>query len=868
MALPTGTVTFLFSDIEGSTHLARSMSTDSWAALAQAHDDLADTTIEAHHGVVVKHEGDGMFAAFGSAIDAMTAAAALSRAVATSEAMATGDPGDTHVRLRIGIHTGIGQLTRDGGDYVGVDVHYASRVAGAGNGGQIVVSDATRAVLTGEPPPGTTLIPAGSRRLKDFDEPKPLHRLVVPGAADDERPLRAAGNVELPTMLTSFVGREVEVAAVAELLGRSRIVSLTGPGGTGKTRLSVGVAEVVADRFPDGAVFVELAPIRDPALVASAVGAAVGVAEAPGDPIAEVLRRYLDEKVMLLVLDNLEQLLPAAASIVADLVHGAAGLRVLISTREPLRVSGEQEYQVPPLGASEAEALFLDRARLARPDFVATGDEAVAVAGIARQLDGLPLAIELAAARVRVFPPTRILERLGHSLDLLTTGARDLPERQRTLRGAIGWSYDLLPSPEQTLFRRLAVLVGDWTTESADGIADADRTLGVETFDGLTSLVDKSLLRIVPTAHGDPMFGRHAFVREYAWERLEESGERPLCESRHGTVFRDLAITAGPHLTEAGAERYLDLLDHAIHDLRHAMAGSLDSGDVEIGLSIVGSAWRWWQIRAHLREGRDWAERLLGHPNAAGDSIGRLLALAAAGGLAYWSNDYAATRAAYVERLALAERIGDPYRIADAHYDLGFVGVVEQDIPLIRRETDQALALFEQLGDRAGIIRSRQSLVVAHFLSGDARTAAELEEQNLEDFRSTQSWFRVADGLMLLGAIARLDGRPTDAIESARSALRTLPERVGGSTVGALGVIAVVEGESGDAERAARLAGAIRAIQAETGEALAAVTVLHLPHPADVVRERLGTEVAESLMAQGATLNVDEAIALALGEAG
>jgi predicted ATPase/class 3 adenylate cyclase len=868
VALPTGTVTFLFSDIEGSTRLARSMSADAWAAVAQAHDDLADATVEAHDGVVVKHEGDGMFAAFGSPIDAVSAAAALSRAIALSEALAVGGESGVRVRLRIGVHTGIGQLTRDGTDYVGVDVHYAARVAGAGNGGQIVVSDATRAILAGELPTGTTLIAAGSRRLKDFDEPQPLHRLVVPGVAADERPLRAGGTLELPTMLTSFVGRETEVATVADLLARSRIVSLTGPGGTGKTRLSVGVAEAVADRFPDGAVFVELAPIRDPALVASAIGAAVGVSEAPGEPIAVVIRRYLGDKAMLLVLDNLEQLLPAAAAVVADLVRGSPGLRILTSTREPLRISGEQEFQVPPLGASDAEALFLDRARLARPDFVATGDEAAAVAGIARQLDGVPLAIELAAARVRVFPPSRILERLGHSLDLLTTGGRDVPERQRTLRGAIGWSYDLLPPEEQVLFRRLAVLVGDWTTESAEGIADTDRSLGIDTFDGLTSLVDKSLLRIVPTDHGDPLFGRHAFVREYAWEQLDASGERPLCEVRHATVFRDLAETAGVHLTEAGAERYLDLLDHAIGDLRQAMTWSLGSGDVEAGLRIVGSAWRWWQIRAHLREGRDWAVRLLAHPNAARDSIGRLHALAAAGGLAYWSMDYASTRTAYVERLAIAERLADPRELAEAHYDLGFVGVVELDVPLVRGEAEQALAGFEEIGDRPGIIKSRQSLVLAHYLGGDAATARELEERNLADFRATQSWYRVADGLMLLGAIARLGGRPLDAIENAREALRALPQRVGGSTIGALGVIAVVEGESGDAERGARLAGAIRAIQAETGEALALVTVLHMPHPADVARERLGPAEAERFMAEGGLLSPDEAIALALDEAG
>ncbi len=372
----------------------------------------------------------------------------------------------------------------------------------------------------------------------------------------------------------------------------------------------------------------------------------------------------------------------------------------------------------------------------------------------------------------------------------------------------------------------------------------------------------------MPTEHGDPLFGRHAFVREYAWERLEESGERPLCERRHATVFSDLAETAGVQLLEAGAERYLDLIDHAIHDLRQAMTWSLSSGDVEPGLRIVGSAWRWWQVRARLREGRDWAERLLAHPNAAADSTGRLHALAAAGGLAYWSQDYPATRAAYEERLAIAERLGDRRELADAHYDLCFVGVVEQDLPLLRREAEQALALYEELGDRPGVARSRQSLVVAHFLAGDAATARQLEERNLADFRATQSWYRVADGLMLLGAIARLDGRPADALASAREALRSLPERVGGSTIGALGVIAIVEGESGDAERGARLAGAILAIQAETGEALAPVGVLHLPHPTDVVRERLGPDEAERLIAEGRSLSPEEAIAMALGEGG
>ncbi len=859
VALPTGTVTFLFSDIEGSTRLARSMPADDWRALLQAHDDLVDATIAANGGAVVKHEGDGTFAAFGTASDALDAAASLSREIAERDW-----PDGAIVRLRIGIHSGAADLTRDGSDYLGVEVHYAARLAGAGNGGQILVSESSRTTLSRAVPDDSSLVSDGPRGLKDFDEPRPIHRLVVPGAADDARPLRAVSPIHLPDMLTTFVGRESEVATVSELLERSRIVTLTGPGGTGKTRLSLGVAQAIADRFPDGVAFVELAPLRDPALVAGAIAAAVGVAEEAGRPIVDALVPYLAERTLLIVLDNLEQLLPAAATLVADLVRPAPGLRVLISSREAMRVSGEQEYEVPPLAAPEAEALFVERARLVRPDFDPSGDEGRAVAQIAGRLEGLPLAIELAAARVKVFPPSRILDRLEHSLDLLSAGSRDLPERQRTLRGAIGWSYDLLQDDERTLFRRLAVLVGDWTAESAEGIADPDASLGMTTFDGLLSLVDKSLLRTVPTDHGDPLFGRHAFVREYAWEQLEASGERPLCERRHAAVFRDLAIEAGSRLMGGEAQRYLDLLDHAIHDLRRAMTWALESGEVEAGLRIIGAAWRWWQIRARLREGRDWAARLLAHPAAAGDSVGRLEALAAAGGLAYWSMDYVATRTIYEERLALAERLGDAREIAEAHYDLSFVGVVEGDVDLLRREAAQAFAMFEELGDRPGLVKARQALVVGHFLAGETAEARRLEEQNLVDFRATQSWYRIADTMMLLGAIERLDQRPEAAIESAREALRLMPERVGGSTIGALGVIALVQAESGDAELAARLAGAIQAIQDETGEALPSVTVLHLPHPADAARARLGDDEAERLMAEGAKLSVDEAVELAL----
>jgi predicted ATPase/class 3 adenylate cyclase len=858
--LPTGIVTFLFSDVEGSTRLARSLSPDEWAAVLEAHDELVDAAVSTHRGAVVKHEGDGTFAAFGRSTDALGAAVAMSAAV-----VAKAWPAGALIRLRIGLHRGEGRLTKDGADYLGVDVHYAARLAGAGNGGQVLLSDAALRGLDGVLPGGAAIVSAGRRRLKDFEEPLLVHRLVIPGIADDERALRTLDMADLPEILTSFVGRQAELSFVAALVTSSRIVTLTGPGGTGKTRLAVAVASAVRDQFADGIAFVELAPLRDPDLVLAVIAAAAGVVASPDRPIADVLREALAIRRMLVVLDNMEQLLPRAATTLAMLVRDAPHVRLLISSREPLRIAGEQEYPVPPLDAGDAATLFAERAALVRPGYTPDADDDVAIRTLIQRVDGLPLAIELAAARVKLFRPAEILARLGGSLDLLAARSRDVPERQRTLRAAIGWSHDLLTPAEQVQFRRLAVFAADWAPESAATIAADEDIAELDVLDGLASLVDKSLLRTVVSNRGETRFGWHVFVHEFAAEQLTESGERPIIERRHAATFRDIAISAGPHLVEAGAERYLDAIDHAIHDLRQAMAWSLAANEPEFGLQIIGALWRWWQLRLNLREGRDWAARLLAHPAAAGDTAGRVAGLAAAGGLAYWSTDYVATRSAYEERLAIAERLGDRRSLAEAHYDLGFVGQVEKDVALLRREAEQAVRLFEELGDQPGLIRSRQALILAHFLAGDATAALALEEQNLAAFRRTQASYRIADGLMLLAAIHRLAGDPDQARARAREALRAMSERIGGSTIGALGIVAIVEGESGDAQLAARLTGAIQAIQTETGEALAPVAVLHLPDPAEVVRARLGAEAADRLIAEGRRLSPDEAIRLGLG---
>ena len=857
MSLPVGDVTFLFSDIEGSTRLARELGADRWAALLRDHDSAASTAVETAGGTVVKHEGDGMFAVFADPRAAAGAAVNLCRAAVRLA------PDDAHpIRVRIGIHSGVGMVTESGADYVGLDVHYAARLAAAGNGGQVLVSDTSVRRLSDAPLEGN-LVDDGFHRLRDFDEPRRIHRLVVDGVADDERPLRTADlPTNLPEPVTTFVGREREVREVAELLGRSRLVTLTGPGGTGKTRLAIGSAGRVRHRFPDGTWFVDLAPVRDPGLIPSAIAGAVGVRESPDVPILDMLREHLRERQLLLVVDNLEQLLPDGADTVAGLLKTAPGLRVLVTSREVLRITGEQEYPVPPLGGGEAVELFVERARLVHPAFELTEASLPAVTAIAERLEGLPLAVELAAARIRLFAPERILERLGRSLDL-GEGARDLPERQRTLRGAIAWSVDLLNPAEQALFRRLAVFSGGWTADEAGEVVDPGGSLGLDVMSGLESLADKSLIRIAPTARGEPRFTRHAFVLEYAAELLDRSNERPGCERRHAEVFAAFAETAEPHLMAEDAEAWLDLIDHERHNLRAAMRWSLNAGEPGYGLRIAAAIWRFWHLRAELREGLAWLDELLAHPAAQGDTATRVRALSAAGGLAYWLQQYDLAWARYEEALAMAERLGDTRLIAHAEYEIGFRHVVERNLDGLREHEQRSVALFEAIGDTDAAARARQALVLGSFLGGDRAAARQLEIEGLETFRKSGSWYRIADSHTLLAAIEFLDGHHASGREHIRTALEIVgPRGTATPTIGALGVAALIALAEGDLERGARLAGASSGLARRAEIANAMINVLHLPDPVVVARERMG-EAADAAIAAGDALSFDEAIALA-----
>src|SRR6266540_1118108 len=524
--LPTGTVTFLFTDIEGSTRLLQELG-DRYTAILGEHAAIVRRAAAEGGGVQVSTEGDSFFLAFRSPVGAVRAAVAAQRGLATHD-WSAGPP----VRVRMGLHTG--EAVPGGDNYVGIDVNRAARIADAAHGGQVILSEATRGLVERSLPDGASLRDLGEHRLKDIAHPEHLHDLVIeslPSEFPPPRTLDARPN-NLPLQLTSFVGREEQIAEIRQLLGRTRLLTLTGAGGTGKTRLALQVAAAILTEYRDGSFFVDLSSVTDPALVLSVTALALGVPEMAGRPILEAVRDHLHDKELLLVVDNFEQVAEAGPAI-QELLTASPKLKVLVTSRVVLSLRGEQEYVVPPLeppdperlpdvltlGRFEAVRLFTERALAVRPRFRLTEENAPAVAEITARLDGLPLAIELAATRTKVLTPQQILPRLQKRLSILTSGARTVPERQRTLRGAIAWSHDLLDDAERRLFARLSVFSGGWTLESSEAVCDPEG-LGLDALEGLTSLVDKSLVRRTEPAEGDPRFSMLETIREFALEQL------------------------------------------------------------------------------------------------------------------------------------------------------------------------------------------------------------------------------------------------------------------------------------------------------------------------------------------------------------
>jgi predicted ATPase/class 3 adenylate cyclase len=761
VSFPQGTVTFLFTDIEGSTRLLQALG-DGYADVLAEHRRALREEFGRHGGVEVGAEGDSFFVAFSKASDAVAAAAAAREALA-----------DGPIRVRMGLHTGEPTVTEEG--YVGIDVHRAARIAAAGHGGQILVSQATRDLAGAD-----RLRDLGVHRLKDLAAPERLYQL------DDGEfpPLRSVDQTNLPVQPTPFVGRERELAEVLALLDEHRIVTLTGPGGSGKTRLALQAAAESVEQYGDGVWFVPLAAERDPNLIEPTIAQVVG---GPDD-----LGEFLEGKRTLLVLDNLEQLLPDAADIVLRL-----DARILATSRSRLNVATEQEYPIPTLPLDDATALFAQRARQLQPRF----ETDAAVRQIAERLDGLPLALELAAARVKVLTPTQILERLGGSLDLLTSGLHDAPERQRTLRGTVEWSYQLLTAEEQRLFAQLAVFTGSFELEAAEAVCSAE-------LDVLQSLVDKNLLR-----HGeDGRFFMLGTIRELALEKLSELQDEPSLRRRHDDYFLGVAeeLDARDRLSgmrDLSAES-LTRFERELPSFRAALAGLAERGRREDILRLGAALWRFWLNRAHYRDAADWLEKAP-LDDATLRLEARAPALGAAGAIAYYTHDDVdAAEAFWREELELRRAQNDPHELGLTLSMLASVAWRRGDFDSAIAYHKQALPLLEQAGAERLVLEQLHWLGDAYRDRGDFDEGERVLEETVTRARVLGLDQQLTSTLHSLGDLSLDRGNPETALprfaEALDYAVSTGSRRVQIYCVAGIGCALL---QQGDDRTAARLWG-------------------------------------------------------------
>jgi predicted ATPase/class 3 adenylate cyclase len=707
-ARPTGTFTFLFSDIDGSTKLVQRFGAD-WPPLLERHRVAMRAAFADHGGWEQGTEGDSFFAIFESATDAAAAAVQAQRSLAAIEW-----PPDGQIRVRMGLHSGEGRLSGD--DYVGIDVHRAARIAAAGHGGQVLLSGTTAALVDGAPPAGTRLLDLGSHRLKDLPEPERIRQLAIDGLPSEFPPLRSLGGraSNLPVALSSLIGRETEVEAVRSLLGASRLVTVTGAGGTGKTRVVQEVARRSASAFDAGATFVPLEAVRDADLIPTEILRSLRLDTAASTPPRDRLIEALRDEASPLVLDNLEQVTGAAA-VIRDLLGAAPGLAVLASSQAALHVAGEQEFALPPLPDEDSIRLFIERARAVRPDFELDDAGYAAVAAICQRLDGLPLAIELAAAQTRLLAPAAILARITDRLDALATRQGDLPERQRTLRATVAWSYGLLDPGAQRLFRRLSVFVGGATLADIEAF-EGRRGRSDEVLETLDGLVDRSIVVVRRPPAEEHRFALPSTVRSVARELLREAAEEPEA------LFRALATTAEANLYGRDRRAWLDRLAAEHDNLRAAIDRLTAAGDLEGALDLAANLWRFWQVRGHLVEARERLDQLLGAAADRTDLDPGILSRAeeAAGSVTYWMRVTAGDEVEdhYQRSLALARQAGDRRREAWAMYNLAFVfdfigmsrHYAKTDLARGTEMRAEALAIFREIGDRRGIGESLWAL--------------------------------------------------------------------------------------------------------------------------------------------------------------
>ena len=775
----------------------------------------------------------------------------------------------------MGIHTGDVSLSH--GDYVGLEVHRAARIAAAGHGGQVLLSEATRSIVAGELPPGVSIRDLGEHRLKDIDEPEHIHQLVIEGLRAEFPPVRALStrfNL-LPAELSSFIGRELELERARALLADTRLLTLTGPGGTGKTRLSIELARSVADDFGDGAAFVPLAAISDPALVAPTIRHALGITEETGHPALETLTARLAGREVLLVLDNFEQVVAAAPS-VAVMLSTLPELKMIVTSRVALRITGEQEFPVPPLAVptpaeamdldqlsrTDSVALFVQRARSFRPDFALSQDNAAAVAAICARLDGLPLAIELAASRVKVLPPSALLDRLSKSLDLLQSTTADRTDRQRTLRGAIEWSYDLLAEPEQTLFKRLAVFVGGFRLEDAEVVAAAAGPLKVDVLDGVSALVDNSLVRQLGDLP-EVRFGMLETILEYGREQLAGAGELEATAAAHAHHVMGLVEEAEPKLTSSG--EWLDRLEANLANVRAALAW-LGQHDIQEALLTAGRLWRFWHLRGHLREGAAALRSLLDDPTASQPTLERAKALIGLAGVVYWQGDFAEARQRYEEALTITQALGDRELEVETLYSLAYVRHIDGDSDGAWRDFESARKIYEEQGNELMATWALESMGMTATIDGRHEEAVPLLEESITRFEKLGDMFGLRNAVAVLSrALMQLD-RLEDSRRLNRRVLElAMAQRDLTSVSATLHDAASLFALRGEFEDSARLTGAAQRIVDESGGE-PPPRLINRVEAMPALQRELPPARLEELLAEGRGLPTEQAAAIALAD--
>ena len=849
--LPSGTVTFLFTDVEQSTRLLADLGTEAYTQALEEHRRRLREAFRA--GYEVDMQGDSLFYAFDRADDAVRAAAAAQRSL-----------DELPVRVRMGIHTGEPAVV--GAGYVGLDVHRAARICSAAHGGQVVLSQTTRDLAEVE------TRDLGEHRLKDLTQPQRLYQLVAPGIETEFAPLRTLENgpTNLPAQTTPLVGRTVELDALRMLLADHdvRLITLTGPGGSGKTRLALHAAAEAVELFPHGVWLVALEAVQDAALLLPTIAQTLGLFDSGGRPLEAAIQEHLGGQRVLLVLDNFEQLLEAART-VGDLLDRLPGVQVVVTSRVRLRIAAEHAFPVSPLAVPDPSslpaldvlsqydsvALFLERARAVAPGFAVTEENAPAVAELCVRLDGLPLAIELAAARIKLLPPLALLARLGRRLDVLRGGARDRPERQQTLRATLDWSFELLDANEQRLFASLSVFVGGFRLDAAEAVCDAD-------LDATEVLLENSLLRSEERPDGEPRFLMLETIRAYGGERLEQEGVAGDLRRRHARWYADwLERRTNERLTGRLRDDW-EPEDDEHDNIRAALAWARDHGEVDRELQFAAAAGlAYWPNRGHLTEGRRWLDDVLAR-SCDGDQRLRARALVAAAQHAWRQGDYAACERLAAEGQVVLERLDDRPPLALALVARGIAAGSRGDLEAEEEHYEAAERIFRVLGHTDALNAILNNRGYADIVTGDFESAERRLREVAESATGETGQFAAANhglALALLGRLSDAESRFAEILEDAVTAHRSAEILLYGFEG-----LALVAGSRADDLRAAQLWGVSAGIRDATGYVLALAEQRFHDELVPEVRGRLGEADFDRAWSVGRQLSFEQATAVAL----